>query len=174
MNTFKINLIRVVLIILLVFTFLNIFFFSNQNGQESGNLSRKITEILTKNIKYIQHLEENKKEEVLTKIEGVIRKIAHLSIYTVVGILLMGLISTYEIKESNRIIISFIIGALYSCTDEIHQAFIPNRSAQITDVIIDSIGVMLGILCVLLIIKIVNKILCKKSKQNLVEQENIK
>lgn len=154
----KINLLRITLILLLLGTFFIIFGFSNQDGEESGGVSKKVTETVTKNVKSIQALEKEQKENVLQRIESIIRKIAHFSIYTVVGLLLMGIMSTYKLKENHRIGISFVIGMIYASSDEIHQAFVPARTAKITDVMIDSMGVLLGILCVLLAIKLVQKI----------------
>lgn len=153
----KTNIIRVILIVLLMGTFFIIFGFSNQNGEESGGLSKRVTEEVTKNVKSIQNLEKNQKENLLQRIEKVIRKIAHFSIYTVVGLLLMGLMSTYKLDENNRISISLITGVIYASMDEIHQSFIPGRSSQITDVMIDSLGVLCGILILMLILQIATK-----------------
>lgn len=150
----KINILRVILIILLIGMFYIIFGFSSQDGEESSGISRKITEKITKNVKSIQEKPANEKEEIIYKIEKVIRKIAHFSIYTVVGILLMSLMSTYNLGNKKRTIISLVLGIIYASLDEFHQLFTPGRSAQITDVIIDSMGVMLGILLVMLVIKI--------------------
>lgn len=157
----KINILRTILVILLVGIFYIIFGFSNQNAEQSGSISRKITVNITKNIKSIQELEETKKEEMLGKIEHIIRKLAHFSLYTVVGILLMGLMSTYNIKKSNRICLSFAIGLLYAVSDEIHQSFIPGRGPAVGDVLIDSCGVIAGIVIVITLIKIYKKMLEK-------------
>ena len=62
--------------------------------------------------------------------------------------------STYNLGNKKRTIISLVLGIIYASLDEFHQLFTPGRSAQITDVIIDSMGVMLGILLVMLVIKI--------------------
>ena len=69
----------------------------------------------------------------------------------------MAFISTYQIKEKNRIIISTIIGIIYACSDEIHQSFVPGRSPMITDVMIDTMGVILGILLITTIKLIIQK-----------------
>ena len=159
----KINLIRTILIVMLIITFFIIFSFSNQDGEESGGLSRAITEGVTKNVKSIQKLEQTKKEKVLKRIEGIIRKIVHFSIYTLVGLLLMALFSTYKLKEFHRIGISLIIGIIYAISDEIHQMFIADRTSKATDVMIDSFGVLFGILLVMLVIKLY-KIKCGKNK----------
>ena len=39
---------------------------------------------------------------------------------------------------------SVLSTALYAVTDEIHQLFVPGRSGQITDVILDSCGGLIG------------------------------
>lgn len=157
----KINILRAILVILLVGIFYIIFGFSNQNAEQSGSISRKITVNITKNIKSIQELEETKKEEMLGKIEHIIRKLAHFSLYTIVGILTMSLMSTYNIKKSNRICLSFAIGLLYAVSDEIHQSFIPGRGPAVGDVLIDSCGVIAGIVIVITLIKIYKKMLEK-------------
>lgn len=62
---------------------------------------------------------------------------------------------TYKIENIKRVAISMIIGILYATSDEIHQAFIPGRGPLFTDVLIDTMGVTLGILLVLLGMKII-------------------
>lgn len=148
------NIIRVILIILLIMTFGIIFGFSSQDGEKSGGISKKITIAITNPIKSIQEKPIEEKEAIIERTESVIRKIAHFSIYTLVGFLLMLLFSTYKIKEFNRLSISLIIGIIYATLDEIHQSFIPERSASIFDVILDGQGVLFGICISLLIIKI--------------------
>ena len=150
----KINIIRIVLFILILTTFITIFRFSSQDGQTSSSLSKEVTEKVTKRINKIQNLEETERKNVLSRIEKIIRKIAHFSLYTIVGILLMSLACTYEFTEFKRGGISFLIGLMYACLDELHRFFISERSAQITDVMIDSMGVLFGILLVMLIYKI--------------------
>lgn len=154
----KINILRVILIILLITLFTTIFNFSGQDGEKSGSLSREITETVTKDIKSIQQLEESKKEEVLDKIEHIIRKIAHFSLYTLVGILTMSLMSTYNLRQVKRVGVSLGIGVLYAISDELHQFFIPGRTPLMGDVFIDSFGVLIGIGIILILSKIVRKI----------------
>lgn len=151
------NVLRGILIVLLLCTFYIIFGFSSQDGEESGGISKRITDfILEKSSKY-NSLEQTKKEEVSKRTERIIRKIAHFSIYTLVGFLLMALFSTYEnIKRKYQMYISAIIGILYAFSDEIHQSFIPGRGPKVTDVFIDSLGVFFGISVILLIIESIN------------------
>ena len=150
----KINILRAILIILLLIMFGTIFNFSNQNGEKSGSLSREVTEEVTKNINSIQKLEKSEKEKVLGKIEHYIRKLAHFSLYLIVGILTMSLMCTFDLKNVKRIFISLAIGVFYAMSDEFHQAFIPDRTASIFDVFIDSCGVFCGIILVYFCLKL--------------------
>jgi len=43
---------------------------------------------------------------------------------------------------------------LYAISDETHQIFVPGRSAQISDVLIDSVGAIVGILMYLVLARI--------------------
>lgn len=162
----KINILRLILVILLIGTFGVIFGFSSQDSEKSSSISRKVTEFLTSGIKVIQEKPEQEKEKLLDEIESIVRKIAHFSIYTVVGFLLMALCTTYKLKEMNRISISLIIGVIYASSDEIHQCFTPGRGPQVTDVIIDTMGVLLGILLVMLVIKLYTKILTRYTERD--------
>ncbi len=142
----KVKIIRTILIVLLLCTFGIIFGFSSQNSTKSSGISGKITIKITSNIKSIQEKNETEKAQILHKVEHIIRKIAHFSIYTVVGLLLMLLCKTYNIKELDRIAICLIIGIIYATSDEIHQVFVPGRGPLFTDVLIDSMGVTVGML----------------------------
>ena len=125
MKNKKINIIRIILIILLFITFARIFSFSNQNGVQSSGVSRKVTKILINNIKKVQAMSKEEKKIFMNNAEKIIRKLAHFSIYTVVGFLMMALMSTYNAKTIIRVSISFGIGVIYAISDEIHQYFIP-------------------------------------------------
>ena len=153
----KLNIIRGILITALIAIFVTIFGFSNQNAETSSGLSQKVTNFVVEIIPSIKNMPEPEKENVVDRVESIVRKIAHYSIYTLVGILLMSLMSTYKIKELDRIAVSLIIGVIYASTDEIHQVFVPGRGPQITDVILDSMGVLTGICIVMLVLKIHGK-----------------
>ena len=71
----------------------------------------------------------------------IIRKLAHFTEYFILGILTYNLIKNYRKKYY----IAIIICIIYAISDEIHQIFIPGRSCQITDILIDSIGAITAI-----------------------------
>ena len=137
-NIHKNNIIKIIVMLLLLILFGMIFIFSGQNGQKSTRLSRTVTNQWTKNISYVQNLEANEKEVVLLKIEAFIRKLAHFLLYTLMGILLITTMILFKVKLKKGVILSFSIGAIYAILDELHQLFIPERTARIIDVVIDS------------------------------------
>lgn len=155
---------RAILLILIIVNCITIFKFSSEKSEQSNQTSGKIVEfIVEKNPKnkYLSEPEkQKKKEEIVTPV----RKTAHFTIYTSLGVLLYLFINTFEIKHKNKIIISIILAFLYACSDEIHQSFVPGRSCEFRDVCIDTLGSLFGV-CVIYIGRIVyNKILKNKLK----------
>jgi len=58
------------------------------------------------------------------------------------GLLVVNMINNYNNKS---ILISIIICIIYATSDEIHQLFVPGRSCQLLDILIDTIGSVIGI-----------------------------
>ena len=139
----KLNLIRGILILLLAGTFFLIFGFSSQNATESSGISKKVSEALVEVTNKEKPIQE--KNKMVKFLEPRIRKLAHFSIYTVVGFLLMSLCFTYKISINKKIVISLIIGFIYACSDELHQTFVAGRSGEARDVLIDTSGAFIGI-----------------------------
>lgn len=148
----KKNILRIVFLILIIINSLIIFGFSSQNGEESGNLSKSI---ITK-IADILNIEDNR-ENFIDIGEKVIRKLAHFGIYTLLGIWSIGFLLTFNLKLKYQVVITSICGCIYALTDEFHQSFSFGRHASINDVIIDTLGVIFGLLLVLLVLKIKEK-----------------
>ena len=136
-------------------TFYIIFGFSSQDASTSTGLSMKVSKFIINAI--YKNDNEELKDTKAKSIEHFIRKLAHFSIYTVVGILLFGLLYTYNIKEANKFIYSQVFGIIYATSDEIHQSFVYGRSSQFSDVLLDSFGVLSGIIIVSLIMNYINK-----------------
>ena len=82
----------------------------------------------------------------------VIRKIAHMIEYFTLGVSMTLLtLSGVEKIELKPCLISWIICTVYGLTDELHQYLVPGRSCELLDVLIDSIGALLGVAIVFLI-----------------------
>ena len=103
------------------------------------------------------------KNKIIKRAEPILRKLAHFSIYMVVGILIMTFVSTYKLLLWKKLFISIMVGVVYAISDEFHQTFIQGRSGELRDVLIDTTGVVCGIAIILIIIS-VYKALREKSK----------
>ncbi len=116
-----------------------IFSFSLQNGEESSQLSGGIVAwimevLLPADFPYVDLL------------GMLVRKAAHFTEYFILGILTS--LTVRETRCTRTMLTSWIIGTLVACCDETIQLFSDGRAGQITDVMLDSSGVLCG--CVLL------------------------
>lgn len=136
---------RIVFLLLTIATFITIFIFSNEDGEKSSTTSRDFTRKVVETLPTTKKLSNEDKEKFIENSQYTIRKLAHFSIYTIVGINLMGLVNTYEFKKKNKISLALLIGVIYAILDEFHQMFSDGRSPQIGDVFIDTLGILLGI-----------------------------
>ena len=137
-----------------------IFNLSSENGKKSKSSSNSLTK------KVIVLFNKDIGAEELEKIDHVVRKVAHLSIYGLLGLLVMGCMETFEKTDIIRITSSSIFTFLYACSDEIHQKYVPGRSGEVRDVFIDFLGAFLGILIIFLICKIVRTVSEKREEKN--------
>ena len=79
---------------------------------------------------------------------GVMRKIAHFTIYLFLGASLANAFRSLKPKKFptyKPLVISLVIAVIYATFDEYHQSFIPGRDGNPTDIIIDSLGTLAGI-----------------------------
>lgn len=120
---------------------------ATQSKKASSNITKKIVNAVTKNKK----ISANKKKELEKKWEKTIRKIAHFSLFALLGICAFISASLTFIKRGSHFIqkdavISLIFCLMYAISDEVHQLFVPGRSGQATDVLIDFSGSLAAIL----------------------------
>jgi VanZ family protein len=140
--------------LLLLTTFATIFKFSSQIAEESDDISNGVLRKIIDVFPYTKGLSEEIKIKMVEHGNPIIRKLAHFSIYALVGVWIMAFMSTFDIRLYKKWIISMLVGVLYAASDEFHQSFVPGRGPSIVDVGIDSLGVLTGILAVLIIISI--------------------
>ena len=95
--------------------------------------------------------------ETVSSLQFIVRKLAHFVLYMVGGILLYNMYSSFNIERGYKLVLPVITGVFYAMTDEIHQFFVEGRSSEIRDVLIDSLGIMIGICIIYLICYIINK-----------------
>ena len=149
----KLAIKRIVLLVLIILWAWFVFGFSNQDGDESSGLSRKVAE-------FFFHT-----EEALAIAEPIIRKIAHFTEYALGAVLMYLLADTYDYSSKKKFIIVLGLGIWYASIDEIHQTFIPGRSGNIKDVCIDTAGFLFGMWLTIIFLKVRKNIKLNKKQK---------
>lgn len=128
-----------------------IFSFSAQGADDSMDLSDGLLHAILR----VLHI--SLPESVITFLRVFIRKVAHFSIYMLLGFFMYLLMHTgYSVKEKASAWQAVLYSFLYAVTDEVHQMFVPGRSCMLKDVVIDTWGASFGVaiafgICFLLI-----------------------
>ena len=117
-----------------------IFSLSAQNAEESKELSDSLVSRII--------------EWINLYIDGeLIRKFAHMLEFTALSFSLYnGIFATWEKKNSGWI--ALVITVTTAIGDEIHQIFVPGRAFQISDILIDGIGAIIGVIAYFIIYRI--------------------
>ncbi|MFR2710965.1 VanZ family protein [Frisingicoccus sp.] len=127
-----------------------IFSFSSQTGVDSGQLSYRVSykivevggQILDK------PLEDWQIDAYAQKIEGPVRKLAHMTEYFILAITVALPFYVYGLRGFPLLLVAGIICVGFACTDEYHQSFVAGRGPSMRDVCIDSVGAFFGIMLV--------------------------
>ena len=77
--------------------------------------------------------------------DGVLRKLAHFLEFCSLGFLLSWQLAMRKEKIRALVLPSAVLGCLAACVDEMLQHFSPGRAPRLTDVGIDTAGVLVGI-----------------------------
>lgn len=129
-----------------------IFTLSAQHALESSSLSHKVAEVIIEKVSIVIPLdvETNTATDFVKCFNYIVRKGAHVGEYFILGALVMNATKTSKIPRFKSFIFSILLCILYAISDEVHQLFVPGRGAQVMDVLIDSVGAIVGIGCIFL------------------------
>lgn len=123
-----------------------IFLFSAQPAEDSAELSRSVTKQVIQELPGVRSLDEEKKQETVDKVHNKVRKIAHFFNFSVLGFLLFLLCKSYGLSVFQAALLALCVSVCYAATDEFHQKFIPGRSCEFRDILIDGGGAAAGML----------------------------
>ena len=79
-----------------------------------------------------------------------VRKTAHFLEYLVLGGSITLTLNDYMKRGIAIPFLAWAAGAVYAVSDEVHQSFVPGRSCELRDMLIDACGVAVGVLLVYL------------------------
>lgn len=148
----KQTILRIISIIFVLAWMVTVFMLSHQIAEDSSKTSSNFITVIIK--LFNKDIGQEQLETIMLKVETIVRKLAHFVLYTLGGMLITIMFINFKEYITKTKIASFLLGATYAITDEIHQLFIPGRSGEIRDVLIDSTGVLLGVFIIYLLMRI--------------------
>ncbi len=134
-----------------------VFMFSNQNAEKSDGLSLPIADSLIRIIHKDKAFTEQELILLRSKYDHYVRKTAHFVVYMLGGIAIITFIKSITDKTKLSVLVTVLLGFLYASSDELHQYFVAGRGALFSDVLLDTTGVITGIIIYLIIIRKVRK-----------------
>lgn len=127
-----------------------IFSFSEQDATTSSALSYQVsyTIVETANVVLDTDLQPSQMSTLAAKIEGPVRKLAHMTEYFALAIAVAFPLYVYGLHGIFLMLVAGLFCVAFAAGDEYHQSFIAGRSPSVRDVLIDSFGVFWGIILV--------------------------
>ncbi len=142
---------------------LMIFLFSTQRAEKSNATSGYLTVLLIHSIQPdYESWPAEQKEQYYDHVQLVIRKCAHFTEFAMLGFSLRLCLESWlggrkDRKKAWLNLGAWIGGTCYAGLDEWHQTLVDGRSGQVLDVVIDSGGVMTGMLLALVLLRFVQR-----------------
>jgi len=151
--------------ILLMLLYAVIFNFSAQDAEQSGSLSRAVSE---KCVEMFNSLSGRRWSQAVMEqwaeyFEYPVRKLAHFSEYACMGILVYVLCSQWKKRGRGLYLLVIAWVALSAAADEFHQIFVPGRDGNPADVCLDTLGGTAGMLFCILAGRIFER--CRRKKR---------
>ena len=129
---------------------LSMYFFSSMDFFKTNDFSRNFIRGI---VKFVYNTNSPQKiDSIVNKANHTVRKLAHIFLFMIltmfVSIFIRSIYKKINIKYSViALIICFSCGAI----DEIHQKFVFGRSSKFSDVLIDTLGGLIGIAIIMYI-----------------------
>ena len=145
-----------------------IFSLSSQNATVSSGTSGNVIRFIV-GVYYpgFDNLPAAEQAEIVASLQFLVRKSAHFSLYMILGVLsFLAVISYEKLLFAMRLATSCAVCLLYAASDEIHQLFVPGRSGEVRDVMIDFSGAVLGIALSMLVFLLICRIKKKRTEKN--------
>ena len=126
-----------------------LFFFSGQSGEESGDLSGRLTRFL-----FGWWIDRGADAGLL---EHILRKCAHAAIFAVEGFLLgMSLLSGMK-RRTEAAFLTLAGCAVIAVANELHQLTSPERACDVKDMLIDTLGAAAGLIAAMVLLHLFRK-----------------
>jgi VanZ family protein len=139
---------KIISLTLLVSTLILIFYLSAQKAEDSSQSSGFLTRLLEKLLPF-------------PVTDDSVRVFAHFAEYSFLAFLMSNTFTSFKGKPCSAL--SILLSCIYALSDEIHQYFVPGRACQLSDLIMDSVGIILGVFAFRLMFEAIKKLRKKRN-----------
>lgn len=149
-----------------------IFVMSSQPGGTSGEISGSVSHLFMQiwNVIFFRGWTEMEILQMAEVWDYPIRKLAHMTEFGILAMLLFWMLGQYEYFKQNKLVkgehkshfeiqlhgntrlllnkryaFAWLFAVIYAATDEFHQLFVPDRAGLFTDVCIDAFGATIAL-----------------------------
>ena len=133
-----------------------IFYNGTRQGEISQKASKKVINVATK-IMRVTPASEEQSNIKLSDINYYVRKNAHFFQYLILSILMCSAVREFKLYEMSEIFLILFLILLFPVADEFIQKYIPGRTSNVFDVVIDFSGGILGMLLSYIFYKVSKK-----------------
>ena len=152
-----------------------IYYLSGQDGITSAGLSLKVSiKVVELAAKIFDHTLTS--EEVLQYADMIhyyIRKFAHMGLYFLLAVSVSFPLYVYGLRGIPLMILAGGFCVAFACADEYHQSMVAGRGPSKKDVMIDSIGVLAGVIVVRIVGFIGRKTIFRKLSKNYKKKKKV-
>lgn len=157
----RLLIVRIVLACLIVANLFAIFYFSSQDAMKSSSTSGEVSGVVADIVvEDYDKKTEAEKTEIKKIIDPIVRKLAHVSEFGVLGALILSLLFTWKLPLWIPYCSALFSVLVTACIDELLQKLSSGRAAQWQDVLLDFLGAVLFCSIMLLIVFTIRY--CKK------------
>lgn len=161
----KVYIDRIVSCVLLFGWMVLIFILSSESAGTSANTSgqiiKKIAEAVNRDFVKLPVAQQH---SIIENWQALVRTTAHFIEYVVLGFLAANVVRAFNLKQKFIYWLPILFCCLFAVGDEIHQIFVPGRSCQLVDVVIDTLGGVVGTVCFLVLMWFIKKISTVRQK----------
>lgn len=132
------NAVRLISLLLILGVMMAIVLFSSQSGITSNQFSKGILQMILEAL----HLNFEGTQAEMANL--VLRKIAHFSLYCLLGVGCSAFLLTTKLSLKQRMVLSIAFCLLFAASDELHQFLLGTRNGNGKDVLLDTLGASVG------------------------------
>lgn len=159
---------RIGLLLLIVLWLGFIWHNSAENGTQTVETSDGVTVCVVRLfVSGYDGLGESEKISIIESVAPIVRTFAHAFEFFLLAALSAAFTYTFDMKSkyARQAAIAFSFTVVNAFLDEFHQYFVPGRTADILDVIVDVGGGLVGVGCVVLLVAVIDAVKFKRRKK---------